>query len=91
MKPRKLDNITYKDAKDSGWNILRNSKFELETLGKAIFNNDQHKIMKSTKRFKVPGGWIYNITTEVHQPNMKVSIAEACTFVPDKSVNYYDL
>jgi len=41
------------------------------------------RIMKSTKRFKVNGGWIYNTSTEIHEGD-DIAIAEALAFVPEK-------
>lgn len=60
--------------------------------------------MKSTKRMKVPGGWLYQVTTEHRTapremsldgvikkfPGSVICCAEAITFVPDPSVDSPD-
>jgi len=56
--------------------------------GKAVVESGDdcardYRIMKSTKRFKVNGGWVYNTSTEYHKDG-RVSVAEAMAFVPDK-------
>lgn len=57
--------------------------------------------MKSTKRMMVPGGWIYQVTTEFRSPASETKVggqsftkpgsiitcAEALTFVPDNSTD----
>ena len=80
---RSLENLKYDDAKASGWKILKD--LQCEVVGKAVFEQKYYnlKIMKSTKRFKVEGGWIYNTSTEVHK-GTNVSVAEALCFVPEK-------
>lgn len=39
--------------------------------------------MKSTKRMKVPGGWLYQATTEHRVAGAVSACAEALAFVPD--------
>ena len=41
--------------------------------------------MKSTKRMTVPGGYLYQVTTEFRQSGQVTACAEAITFVPDNS------
>ena len=76
-----LDNLSNDDARKNGWEIIK--PFESEVVGKAVYVADDIKIMKSTKRLKVIGGWLYNTTTEFHKGDM-VSVAEALAFVPEK-------
>ena len=78
---RNLENMSREDAEKSGWKILK--PLECEVIGKATFKDADTsiKIMKSTKRFQVPGGWIYNTTTEYHKQD-KIAVAEALVFVP---------
>ena len=40
--------------------------------------------MKSTKRMKVPGGWLYLVTTEHRYPGSLPACAETLAFVPGK-------
>ena len=70
-------------ARAAGWNIV--VPFPGEVVGKAKFEDINLRIMKSTKRFKVPGGWIYNSTTEFHKGG-RVSVAEALAFVPEATI-----
>jgi hypothetical protein len=83
---RNLGNMSYEDAQRSGWEILKD--LDCEVIGKAVFNDKplSINIMKSTKRFKVPGGWIYNTSVEYHKQD-KVAIAEALVFVPTDNIN----
>lgn len=78
---RSLTNLSHEDAASNGWYILR--PLNCEVIGKAVFDNGDTQIMKSTKRFKVEGGWIYNTSTEIHENN-HVAVAEALVFVPSK-------
>lgn len=82
---RDLTNDSVEKAQANGWVIVK--PLNCEVVGKAVYHNEdcinQHvDIMKSTKRFKVEGGWIYNTSTEFHKGN-QVSVAEALCFVPD--------
>lgn len=43
-------------------------------------HNAEARLMKSTKRMRVPGGWLYQVTTE--GPH---GYAEALAFVPGES------
>lgn len=78
---RNFNNLNQEDAAKSGWKILKD--LESEVVGKAVFGDGETMIMKSTKRFKVDGGWIYNTSTEIHKGG-QVSVAEALVFVPKK-------
>lgn len=82
---RNLKNTSNKEAKENGWEIVK--PLEMEVIGKAVYEYNMPgetkiSIMKSTKRFKVDGGWMYNTSTEIHKGN-KVSVAEALAFVPN--------
>lgn len=73
-------NLTHEDAKKDKWLIVK--PLDCEVVGKAVYGDGiDQSIMKSTKRFKVEGGWIYNTSTEYHKGD-RVSIAEALVFVP---------
>lgn len=78
---RSLKNMSHEEAQKNGWEILK--PLNCEVVGKAIFNDSPSgvRIMKSTKRFEVPGGWVYNTSTEIHKQD-KVAVAEALVFVP---------
>jgi len=78
---RALNNITNKDAKKNGWKIIK-ADDTMEVVSKATYSDNYQTIMKTTKRFKVSGGWIYNTSTE-YCKNNNVSIAEALVFVPN--------
>lgn len=71
------------EAKTAGWEIV--VPFPGELVGKATYSDPAAdvEIMKSTKRFKVEGGWIYNTSTEIHKGG-NASVAEALVFVPEK-------
>lgn len=84
---RNVTNMTTEDATKSGWKVLKD--IEAEVIGKAILIDNTLTIMKSTKRFAVPGGWIYNITTEINRGGA-ISVAEAATFVPTPKETSYD-
>ncbi len=83
---RSLENMNQEDAMKSGWKILK--PLDSEVVGKAVFestnaiNGAPLTIMKSTKRFKVEGGWMYNTSTEIHK-GLEVSVAEALAFMPE--------
>lgn len=77
---RDVRNLSQEDAQNVGWKILKDIKSEV--VGKAVLETKEETIMKSTKRFKVNGGWVYNTSTEYHK-GIRVSIAEALVFVPD--------
>ena len=79
---RDMTNTNNEQAKGNGWKIV--VPFEAEVVGKAVYEKvgDNLRIMKSTKRFKVPGGWIYNTSTEI-QTEIDTACAEALVFVPD--------
>lgn len=77
---RSFFNLTGTDAEKTGWKIL--TPLNCEVVGKAVLNEADLNIMKSTKRFKVVGGWIYNTSTEIHKGG-NISVAEALVFVPE--------
>ncbi len=83
MRDMKL--TSNEEAKKAGWEII--VPFPGELVGKAVLEGGSESsplnIMKSTKRFKVEGGWIYNTSTEIHKRD-QVAIAEALVFVPEK-------
>jgi hypothetical protein len=93
---RDMKNVNQKQAKINGWNIIVPFAPDCEVIAKAVYEDGESclRIMKSTKRFKVPGGWIYNISTEVHsnreKPDQVVSVAEAVTFVPEPPITITD-
>ncbi len=82
---RNMENTSHEQAEKNGWKILK--PLNCEVVGKAVYENPEKtadRIMKSTKRFKVEGGWIYNTTTEYHN-EYGVSVAEAICFVPTEA------
>ena len=79
---RNMENLNQEQATKNGWNILVPFVPDSEVIGKAVYEADNLRIMKSTKRIKVNGGWIYNTSTEIHKGE-QVSIAEALVFVPE--------
>jgi len=91
IKMRSLDNTTNKEAELNGWKIIKSCS-SMEVIAKAIYTANDQNIMKSTKRFKVPGGWIYNTSTEhilwdYEKDCIKnVAIAEAIIFVPNNNL-----
>jgi hypothetical protein len=80
---RKLSNTTNAEARDDGWVIWSNElitdykgdPFVWECVVKAHSSKDE--MMKTTKRMRVQGGWLYQVTTEG-----PAGYAEALTFVP---------
>ena len=84
---RDMTNLNQTQAEKSGWNMLVPFVPDCEVIGKAVYEGlnvagDTLRIMKSTKRFKVNGGWIYNTSTEMHS-GAQISVAEALVFVPE--------
>lgn len=79
---RSMINTTNEEAKKASWKII--VPFPSEVVGKATYEDKNMRIMKSTKRFKVPGGWIYNTSTEHIAADCTASVAEALVFVPEK-------
>ena len=77
--PRSLMNENTGMAISVGWKIIKD--IECSLVGKAVYDDGADRIMKSTKKFPVEGGWIYNVSTEYHKGN-QVSVAEAAVFVP---------
>jgi len=80
---RNLKNLNHDDAKKSGWEILK--PLDCEVVGKAVLKQGTMSVMKSTKRIKVDGGYIYNTSTEIHKGS-QVTCAEALCFVPDVKI-----
>ncbi len=79
---RNLENISNEQAQATGWKII--VPFESEVVGKATYEDEERTIMKSTKRLKVPGGWLYNTSTEIcRKIDTSTTIAEALAFIPD--------
>ena len=78
---RDMKNVSNEGAKLAGWEII--VPFTGELIGKAVYNDKDTKIMKSTKRIRVEGGFIYNTSTEIHKFG-GASVAEALVFVPSK-------
>jgi len=89
---RDLKNMSHEQAESNGWQVLK--PLDCEVMGKAVYQDGEEKVMKSTKRFPVwlvdinktntLLGWIYNTSTEYHKGG-QVSIAEALVFVPLES------
>jgi len=79
---RDFENLNHEQAIAAGWKILK--PLNCDVVGKAVLHDEGNgvDIMKSTKRFEVKGGWIYNTTTELHK-GQNVSVAEALVFVPE--------
>jgi len=73
-----LGNVTPEDARNNGWVIDHGDPGAWECVCKA--HNNDLRIMKSTKRMRVPGGWLYLVTTQINQES-----SEALAFVPDVS------
>ena len=73
---RDLSNTNPQGAARTGWVVDAGDPGVWELICKA--HNDDAGIMKSTKRMAVPGGWLYQVTTE--GPH---GCAEAIAFVPD--------
>lgn len=80
---RDMEITSNSGAEQKGWKII--VPFPGEIVGKAVLADAVNgiDIMKSTKRFAVPGGWIYNTSTEIHKGG-QISIAEALAFVPER-------
>lgn len=76
---RDLKVTSNEEAKQAGWSLI--VPFPGELVGKAVYDTPHLSIMKSTKRFAVPGGFIYNTSTEIHK-GTQVAVAEALVFVP---------
>jgi hypothetical protein len=68
-------NTNTADAIAAGWQVTGNPDV-WELVCKA--SNPMLGIEKSTKRMKVPGGWVYQASTRTPS-----GVAEALAFVPD--------
>ena len=75
MADRDLSNTSPEDAAKTGWVVDAGAPDTWETVAKA--HNSNLGLMKSTKRMKVEGGYLYQATTE--GPS---GYAEALAFVP---------
>lgn len=84
---RDLTNVSHGQAEKNGWNIVK--PLNCEVVGKAVYDKEGTRIMKSTKRFQVPGGWMYNTTTEIDKGG-NITCAEALAFVPDANAGAGD-
>ncbi len=73
---RDLGNTNPQQAAANGWVIDAGNPGDWECVCKA--HNAALGIMKSTKRMRVQGGYLYQVTTETPK-----GIAEALAFVPE--------
>ena len=73
---RDLSNTNPNEAKANNWVIDIGDPSAWECVCKT--HNDEIRIMKSTKRMKVNGGWLYQVTTE-----SPLGLAESLAFVPE--------
>lgn len=73
---RNLGNTSPAQAAAAGWVVDKGDPGAWETVAKA--HNDGARMMKSTKRLRVDGGYLYQVSTE--GPG---GYAEALAFVPD--------
>lgn len=73
--PSPLANTNPEQAKATGWVVDKGDPDDWECVSKA--HNDQTGEMKSTKRLRVPSGYIYQMTTKT-----PASVAECAVFVP---------
>lgn len=81
MSERALDNHDMATATASTPDIVTaGDPGAWEVVGKA--SSKSQGWMKSTKRMRVPGGWLYQATTEHRADGRVVACAEALTFVP---------
>lgn len=72
---RYLGNTSPQEAAREGWVVYKGDPGAWECVCKA--HNNNAGIMKSTKVMAVPGGWLYQVTTEGPK-----GYAEALAFVP---------
>lgn len=77
--PRELSNTDTAAAKTNGWAVDKGNPDAWELIVKA--HNAELGMMKSTKRMKVDGGYLYCVTTEVNRHDGKLAISEAIAFV----------
>jgi len=84
MSERQLDNIDTAAATASTSDIkVKGDPDVWELVCKA--SSKSQGWMKSTKRMKVDGGWLYQATTEHRSGGQVVACAEALTFAPATS------
>lgn len=84
MNDRKLDTTNPDEARAATPDIVVHGDPEFwECLSKA--SSKSQGWMKSTKRARVPGGWIYQVTTEHRKNGVVTACAESITFVPRAS------
>ncbi len=93
MSDRTHQTFTPEQAAESGWSkvpapTIAGHGADWETVCKWTFAGRAQSILKSTKRLQVPGGWLYQVTTEVLLPAKEgfpehIECAEALAFVPD--------
>lgn len=76
MTERDFSHTKANDARDGGWVVHAGDPSDWECISKA--SNKDLGIMKSTKRMKVEGGWLYQVSTETPQ-----GVAEALCFVEE--------
>lgn len=82
MANRDLHNTDPETAKASTPDIqVTGDPGKWELVCKA--SSAQQGWMKSTKRMRVPGGWLYQVTTEHRSNGAVTACAEALTFVPE--------
>jgi hypothetical protein len=82
MSERALDNHDMQSAAASTPDIVTaGDPGAWVVVGKA--SSKAQGWMKSTKRMKVPGGWLYQATTEHRADGKVTACAEALAFVPD--------
>ena len=81
MSERALDNKDMATATASTPDIVvAGDPGAWEVVGKA--SSKSQGWMKSTKRMAVPGGWLYQATTEHRADGKVTACAEALAFVP---------
>lgn len=51
------------EAKAAGWRILAGDPSIWETVAKAVYQDDEERVVHGTKRMPVPGGWLYEVYT----------------------------
>jgi len=96
------------DARDKGWQVViadpdqahvpEGDKRGWELIQKAWYEDDDERVLHTTKRLRVPGGWLYDVYSEILHKGTNnrvavepgddvghsVSVARSCTFVPAK-------
>jgi hypothetical protein len=82
MTDRKLDTTNMEEAAAASSDLkIFGDPGAWVCIGKA--SSELGGWMKSTKRMLVPGGWLYQVTTEHRVDGKVVTCAEALAFVPD--------